>query len=78
MSRFYISAIIQYKNAKNYKNGGVFRNESDIAARYLRLVIKNRQDMAPERRIKISAALQRMVYVVFALFLVLFIIYLFK
>lgn len=78
MSRFYISAIIQYKNAKNYKNGGPFRNESDIAARYLRLVIKNRQDMAPERRIKISAALQRMVYVVFALFLVLFIIYLFK
>lgn len=78
MSRFYISAIIPYKNAKNYKNGGSFRNESDIAARYLRLVIKNRQDMAPERRIKISAALQRMVYVVFALFLVLFIIYLFK
>lgn len=78
MSRFYISAIIQYKNAKNYKNGGSFRNESDIASSYLRHIIKNRQDMAPERRIKIAAALQRMVYVVFALFLVLFIIYLFK
>lgn len=32
--------------------------------------------MEPERRIKIAAAMQRMVYVVFALFIVLFIIYL--
>lgn len=39
-------------------------------------MINNGQNMDNNIRIKIAAALQRMVYVVFALFLVLFFIYL--
>lgn len=78
MSRFYISTINPHKNVKTYKNERRFRNESAFTTRYLRNMINNGQNMDNNRRIKIAAALQRMVYVVFALFLVLFFIYLIK
>lgn len=51
------------------------RNSNIILSRNL---FYNNKDMETNRRIKIAAAMQRMVYVVFALFIVLFIIALTK
>lgn len=64
------------KNAKSCDNERRFCNSLALIPLYLCHAINRRHDMEPERRIKIAAAMQRMVYVVFALFIVLFIIYL--
>lgn len=58
-------------------NGGFVTSWTPQSATFVSQRNQNRKSMDNDTRIKIAATLQRMIYVVFAIFIVLFIIFLF-
>lgn len=58
-------------------NGGFVTSRTLLSATFVSQQNQNRKSMDNNKRIKIAATLQRIIYVVFAIFIVLFIIYLF-
>lgn len=69
----HISTINKHKNIINYNNERTFRNELDSAPAYLCRRFNKRLEMEVNKQIKIAASLQRILYAVFVLFLILFI-----